>query len=204
MTSLTRAETDPARSLEISKTWSTSGWYRRVDILLTMRFEVSHSFACDPEVVAAALLDGAFQASLDTIGPLKERQVISQEATGDGAVVRRVRCILALELSEMAARMLGDADPAWVQVEKWDADSRTWTWEIEPEVHADLLSARGTTVISGDAEKATRTVVGDVRVHVPFYGGKVEGWIVKGISDAYDQEAERLTEWLESSTSREA
>jgi len=31
---------------------------------------------------------------------------------------------------------------------------------------------------------------------VPFYGSRVEGWIVKGMSDAYDEEAERLEAWL--------
>ncbi len=163
-----------------------------------MRFEVSHSFPFGPDEVAAALLDPAFQASLDTIGPLKERRVLSQEATLDGRVERRVRCVLELKLSGVAANLLGEADPAWIQAETWEADSRTWTWHIEPEVHGDLLSARGTTVIAGDAEKATRTVVGDLGVHVPLYGGKVEGWIVKGISEAYDEEAARLEEWLRS------
>lgn len=167
-----------------------------------MRFEVSHSFAFGPEVVAAALLDPAFEATLETIGPLKERKVLSQEATGDGLVERRVRCVLALKLSGMAAGLLGDADPAWIQVETWAADTMTWTWRIEPEVHAELLSAEGSTVIAGDTQKATRTVTGDVKVRVPLYGGKVEGWIVKGISEAYDEEATRLTEWLEADAAK--
>lgn len=167
-----------------------------------MRFEVSHSFAVGPEVVAAAVLDPAFQATLETIGSLKERKVLSQEATGDGLVERRVRCVLALRMSGMAASLLGDADPAWIQVETWAADTMTWTWRIEPEIHAELLSAAGSTVIGGEPEKAIRTVVGDVKVRVPLYGGKVEGWIVKGITEAYDEEATLLTEWLETSEKR--
>lgn len=162
-----------------------------------MRFEVAHSFAVDPDRLAAALLDREFQAQLTSIGKLRDRTVLSQAARGDGQVERRVRCVLGLELSGMAASVFGDADPAWVQVETWDAVTNTWTWTIEPEVHGALLSARGSTVISGDAEKATRTVAGEMKVHVPLYGGKVEGWIVQGISDAYDEEAARLTEWLE-------
>lgn len=163
-----------------------------------MRFEVSHSFVADPERVAAALLDPDFQASLKSVGSLKDREVLAQETTADGRVARRVRSVLELELSGMAGRLLGDADPAWVQVETWDATTQTWTWHIEPEVHDDLLSAQGTTVISGDAEKTTRTVAGEVKVHVPLYGGKVEGWIVRGITEAYDEEAARLASWLES------
>ena len=38
--------------------------------------------------------------------------------------------------------------------------------------------------------------LGMVKVSVPLYGGKVEGWIVEGIEQAYDEEAERLERWL--------
>ena len=43
----------------------------------------------------------------------------------------------------------------------------------------------------------SRTVTGEVKVRVPLYGGKVEGWIVNGVSRAYDEEAQRLAAWLE-------
>ena len=162
-----------------------------------MRFEVVHSFPAEADALAAALLDPAFQDQLGAIGPLRDRKVLSQDVTTDGRVERRVRCVLGLELSGMARKVLGDQDPAWVQAELWDPVARTWEWEIHPESHAELLTASGTTTVAGEAQKSTRAVVGEVKVHIPLYGGKVEGWIVKGISDAYDQEAERLTEWLE-------
>ena len=36
-----------------------------------------------------------------------------------------------------------------------------------------------------------------VKVKVPLYGGKVEGWIVDGLEHAYAEEAERLQAWLD-------
>jgi Protein of unknown function (DUF2505) len=52
--------------------------------------------------------------------------------------------------------------------------------------------------MEADGEKTVRRVTGTVKVRVPLYGGKVEGWIVDGLERAYEEEAERLAEWLES------
>lgn len=160
-----------------------------------MRFELSHSFAAPIDDVAAVLLDLDFQATLGDVGDLKERTLLSQEPHGDG-VVRRVRCVLGLEISGAAARFLGGAEPAWVQEEHWDPSTRTWEWVIHPEIAKDLLSARGEIALRDRGDHSVRSVTGEVRVHVPLYGGRVEGLIVEGITRAYDEEAERLMQWL--------
>ena len=161
-----------------------------------MRFELVHTFDPDPQVVARALLDRDFQDTLADVGSLKERVVLSQEGDGDGRVARRVRCVLELELSGTARRFLGDSDPAWVQEEHWDPETRRWDWVIHPEVAKELLSASGHTLLDEIESGTRRTVAGEVRVHVPIYGGRVEGWIVEGITGAYNEEAERLAQWL--------
>ena len=161
-----------------------------------MRFDLVHSFGASVDEVAATLLDPEFQASLADVGSLKERAVVSERRSDDGGVVREIRCVLALNVSGAAKRFLGDSDPAWIQEETWDPATRTWDWVVRPEVARELLSARGTTAVRGDDAKAERVVAGEVKVHVPLYGGRVESWIVEGIERAYDEEAERLTAWL--------
>lgn len=146
--------------------------------------------------MAQALLDPAFQASLSDVGSLAERTVLSQEERS-GVIVRRVRCVLDLEVSGMAKTILGDADPAWVEEAIWHPESMTWRWSIEPEVAAELLSAEGETVIGVEGDGSERLVRGTVKVRVPLYGGKVERWVVEGVSRAYDEEAERLRAWLD-------
>ena len=143
------------------------------------------------------MLDPGFQATLTDIGDLHHRAVLSVEDGPGGTLIRRVRCVLALDVSGMAKTVLGDADPAWVQEEVWAADRTHCEWTIHPEVAAELLSAEGTITLEDSDGKTVRTVAGDVRVRVPLYGGKVEGWIVKGVSRAYDEEAERVAAWLE-------
>jgi hypothetical protein len=161
-----------------------------------VRFELSHTFEPDPEVVARALLDPTFQTSLEGVGGLRERSVLSQEEESTGRIVRRIRCVLDVEISGAARRFLGDKPPSWVQEEHWDPATLRWDWVIEPEVAKELLSASGHTVLSSNGAATLRQVAGEVRVHVPIYGGRVEGWIVEGITRAYNEEAQRLGDWL--------
>lgn len=161
-----------------------------------MRFDLAHVFSAAPQEIASALLDPSFQASLSDIGSLADRTVLSQEEK-DGRIVRRVRCVLDIDIKGPAQKFLGEADPAWVEVAEWHDEEMTWRWHVEPEVAAHLLEARGTMKITPADEGGTlRSIEGDVKVKVPFYGGKVEGWVVEGLEHAYDEEAQRLADWL--------
>lgn len=162
-----------------------------------MRFDISHDFDAAPERVAELMLDPAFQKTLSDIGGLHDRHVLDRKHGADGSLIRNVRCVLALEVSGMARSMLGNSDPAWVQEERWDPSLRHCDWTIHPEVAAELLTASGTIDLTGATDRTTRSISGEVKVRVPLYGGKVEGWIVDGVTRAYDEESERIAAWLE-------
>ena len=162
-----------------------------------MDFEISHEFDASSDEVAEALLDEGFQDSLHDLGSLEVREVLDQQERKDGTVLRRTRCVLDVQITGAAQKFLGDQRPAWVEEAVWDPAQMSWSWTIVPEIAAELLDARGTISIDDDGEAATRTVAGSVKVKVPLYGSKVEGWIVDGIEAAYEEEADRLAEWLE-------
>lgn len=162
-----------------------------------MDFEITHQVAASPEVLAQALLDKDYQSSLHDIGALHERELLSQEEIGDGKVKRRVRCVLDIELNPTVRRLIGDGDPAWIEESIWHPDRLQWEWDIHPEIGGELLSAKGTIDIESSGDKAARHVRGHVKVRVPLYGGKVEGWIVDGLEAAYEEEADRLSAWIE-------
>ena len=162
-----------------------------------MRFDISHSFAADPDKVAAVLLDEDYQASLaDATSFLKSREVLSQDAHPDGRVRRRVRCVLGIDLGA-AKRFIEDGEPAWVEEATWHPDEMRWTWTISPEIAHGVLAASGEISLMPEREGTERVVAGDVKVRVPIYGSKVEAAIVRGLEQAYDDEADRLTAWLE-------
>jgi hypothetical protein len=164
-----------------------------------MEFEFHHTVPGEPEEVAEVLLDRKFQSSLSQLGALSERKVLSQKKV-DGLVVRRIRCVLDIDITGVAKKFLGNGDPAWVEEATWHPDDLLWTWEVHPEVGADLLEASGEIALEAARGGHTnRLVTGNIKVKVPVYGGKVEGWVVKGLESAYEDEAGHLTEWLESS-----
>jgi hypothetical protein len=167
-------------------------------ILPGVDFAFEHWFEAPPEAVAGALLDLDYQRSLSEIDVLSDREVLNQEEADDGRVVRRVRCVLGVDLGG-AKRFIGDSEPAWVEEARWDPATRKWEWLIHPEVAKELLSASGYIEIDGSEEESVRIVSGNVKVKVPLYGGKVEAAIVRGLETAYAQEAEKLAEWLDQS-----
>ena len=163
-----------------------------------MDFEISHPFDASPEELAEAILDEDFQHSLDDIGVLEKRHLLSQETLRDGTVHRRTRCVLGIQLNDIARRFTGGGEPAWVEDAVWHPERMEWEWQIEPEMAAHMLSASGTIAIIASGDGSERLVEGTLKVSgVPLYGSRVEGWILDGIRSAYDEEAERLADWLE-------
>lgn len=161
-----------------------------------MDFSLEHSFDAPVESLADALLDRKFQDSLGAVGHLRERKVLSQEKTPAGGVVRRTRCVLGIDVSGPARKLMGDGDPSWVEEATWDPAAFRWDWVVHPEVAEHLISASGTIDVADRGAGSTRRVTGRIKVHVPFYGGRVEGWIRDGIEAAYEEEAARLADWL--------
>lgn len=160
-----------------------------------MRFEVVHHFDAPAEAVANAMLDPDFQNSLGDVGRLAERTVLDQDTEG-GKVVRRTRCVLDIDVGGPAKAFIGDAEPAWIEVATWDPDSMTWSWVVEPEVAAELLEAHGKTTIEDNGDGSARRVTAEVKVRVPIYGGRVENKIAEELQSSYEEEAQRLEEWL--------
>lgn len=141
------------------------------------------------------MLDEDYQRSLKRLGKLR-RELLDQKARADGDVVRRTRCVMDIEISGIAKTFIGEGDPAWVEEATWNEEAMLWSFTIDPEIAKELLEAKGSIQLADDGDGALRTVEGRVKVKVPFYGSKVEGWIVEGLTDAYDEEAERLRAWL--------
>jgi hypothetical protein len=165
-------------------------------------FEIEHSLAAPPHRVADVLLDHGYQTHLgDHLGVFSHRSVLGQENLDHGRVRRRIRCVLELHLSGVARQLLGDADPAYVETAVWHPDDLRWDWTIEPDVAKDMLHAEGTIRLLPNGGGTARIVSGVVKIRVPIYGAKLEGWIVTGLREAYDEEAVRLAAWLSNPSS---
>ncbi len=142
------------------------------------------------------MLDEAYQRSLSNLPPLQSRELLSQDSTPEGTVLRKVRYVLGPVLPSGARQVLGDAEPAWVEEAIWHPIAMRWDWLIVPEVAKELLSSYGAIQVEPSGERSTRWVRGRVSVKVPLFGKRAERVIVDGIERAYDQEGRRLGAWL--------
>lgn len=163
-----------------------------------MDFRIEHALTAAPGHVAEVLLDRDFQNELgDHLDVISHRTVLDQKELPEGKVERRIRCVLQLHLGGTAKKFLGGADPAYVETAIWHPDEMRWDWSIEPEVAKELLDARGAIHLRANGTGTIRAVAGVVKVKVPLYGGKVEGFIVEGLEKAYAEEAASLQAWLD-------
>ena len=105
--------------------------------------------------------------------------------------------MLDIHITGAARGFIGTSEPAWIEEAIWHPERHQWEWVVKPEVAENLLDARGFVSLQDGSGTTARVVHGDVRVKVPLYGGKVEGWIVDGLEHAYAEEAERLQAWLD-------
>jgi hypothetical protein len=166
-------------------------------MLPDVRFELEQTIPASYDDVVTATLDERYQRSLTDLPPLEHRELIEQFEDGDGRTVRITRCTLAISSGGAVSKFIGDSDPAWKEEATWHPEDSHWEWHILPEVAKELLSAKGRIVLEERGDETVRTITGEVKVRVPLYGGRVEGWIVEGLEHAYGEEADRLVEWLE-------
>lgn len=91
----------------------------------------------------------------------------------------------------------GLTDPAFLSTLDAEGPIGTLaTHEIEPDHYADRLTASYRSVIRATDRGAERIVTGELKVHVPLVGGRVEKPIVAGLEQFAATQAEAFNRWL--------
>jgi hypothetical protein len=164
-----------------------------------MRFEVDQRLHAPLPAVESALLDPAFIDELKKLPKLGKLELLEQTTNGT-AIHRRVRYTFGGEVSA-AVRAVVDPDRlTWVEDSMIDRRTHVTTFTIEPDYYARLLEASGTIRLSPlPSDTATRREVdGNVTVHVPLVGRKVEQVIVNDLKDYLGKEGELVERWVAS------
>jgi hypothetical protein len=155
-------------------------------------FRIEQRFPAPLAVVEATLLDSTFAAGLVT-----RPQLLSEQR--DGTVVRRrVRHTFTGELSTAVTAVVDPHKLTWVDVGEHDLGTHRSTHRIEPDHYEGRLTCRYESVLVPEGDSTARIVTGELRVHMPFVGGRVERAIVSGLADHAVQEEEAMVAWLAS------
>ena len=147
-----------------------------------MKFEIVQDLSASPEALDGALVDPAFLVRMAELPKLGSAEVLTQERDGD--VVRQdVRYLFVAELSSAVTRVVDPKKLTWVERSVCDLAAHRTACEIRPDNYGGLLAGRYDAMIVATDGGARRTLTGDVKVKMPFVGGKVERAIVGGLEE---------------------
>jgi hypothetical protein len=160
-----------------------------------MDFEIRQRFDEPPLGTISGLTDPTFLSTLDAEGPIGTPAVADTDIE-DNTIVQRVRFKFVGNLPSAVTSVVDPDKLSWIEFSNWDLAELSATHEIEPDHYADRLTASYRSVIRATDRGAERIVTGELKVHVPLVGGRVEKPIVAGLEQFAATQAEAFNRWL--------
>jgi hypothetical protein len=160
-----------------------------------VRFEVIQRYDADAEAVTAAYADPDLYPTLVGLPKLGRIEVLGHDAS-PGRVKLRIRFAFTGDLPSAVTAVVDPHRLTWVQETDHDLATGTTTFRLVPDHYPDRLTASGTFVVAPTGSGCTRTVQGELKVHVLLVGGKAEGGIVGGLREYLTAEAPAVDAYL--------
>jgi hypothetical protein len=157
-----------------------------------VKIEASYEYDAPVAAVEAALLDPAFWKQL-RLANMAPPQVV---AASDGQIV--VHMVFAGTLNAIGRRVVGNQPIEWDQTITIDRAQHTGTLTLASRVRVNVTAeaALRFEALAGDGTR--QTLSGEMKVHIPLVGGKVESALGPGVRKSFDEEAASLRTWLTS------
>lgn len=156
-----------------------------------VKFSYEQRWTTNPDDVLEVYLDESFWSGLTGLSATSPPDVLDISRTGDRAVVR-LHYVLSVDLPKEAARFIDPDDVAWIEQTTWDLRTRVAKVEFIPDQAGKLLKASAGATLVPQGGDTVRDVHGEVKVHIPLLGGKVEKVVVEGVNDHLAEEAESV------------
>ncbi|PXY35091.1 hypothetical protein BAY59_06385 [Prauserella coralliicola] len=147
------------------------------------------------DVLAAQSGEDALRARLAEIGG-KNATLKDHTVTGDGVRYTLLQGVPAEKLPQ-AVRTIHKGDLVVQREHTWSGSGERYTGTIKAHVSGipGEITARTELTADGDGGSAQRTT-GEVKVRIPFVGGKLEGFIAEQVTSLLDSEAKFTAKWL--------
>jgi len=160
-----------------------------------VKFRIEQRIAAPLGAVEAALLNRDFVAATADLPKLGAPELLELERDGDRAH-ERIRYRFTAELSGAASRVVDPKKLTWVDDARFDLTAHTSRHRILPDNYADRLQATYDVALEPLGDSTRRVATGEITVHVPLVGGRVERAIVSGLEEHAAAEAELLGRWI--------
>lgn len=156
-----------------------------------MRFDVEQRFPADPAAVLAAYTTPAMYESLPRFGRITLLEVVDH-ATDGSTVDIALRYRFSAPLPSAATAVIDPDKLTWVQRTRFDLAARNDETRLDPDHYADKMEASTASEFEADGAGTLRRVRGELKVHVPLVGSRVERVIVDGLREHLGEEARLL------------
>jgi hypothetical protein len=160
-----------------------------------VKFRIEQRIPAPLAAVEAALLDRDFVAASADLPKLGAPELLELQRDGDRAH-QRIRYRFTAQLSGAVTRVVDPDKLTWVDDARYDLTSHTSRHRILPDNYADRLKATYDVALEPLGNSTRRLVTGELTVHVPLVGGRVEHAIVDGLEEHANAEAELLGRWI--------
>jgi Protein of unknown function (DUF2505) len=160
-----------------------------------LKFRIEQRIPAPLADVEAALLDRDFIAATADLPKLGAPELLEQRRD-DGRVHQRIRYRFTAQLSSAVTRVVDPAKLTWVDDATYDLTAHTGRHRILPDNYAARLEASYDVVLEAMGDSTHRLATGELKVHVPLVGGRVERAIVDGLEEHANAEGELLGRWI--------
>lgn len=160
-----------------------------------MEIRVVQRFPCSPQRLWAILRDAEFekesrkQADMDVV-------ILRSEERGN-MLFERFRITSHKELPALMRSATGADRLSYEQEMESDNLKFTTRWKILPSFAQDKVKCEGSSKLIATPDGCERIVTGDLKVSVPFVGGKIEQAIVSELEAGYAKTAQVISRFLQ-------
>lgn len=160
-------------------------------------FTARHEFDHPPAMVAAAMTDPDFVASLQ-LPDLGAPEVVEHRNDEHGTTIR-ARFRFVGHLDPIGRRILGN-DISWVQEVHVDRANAHGTLAVIPDAHRERMTFSGGYELDAHGGGTVRNLRGELSIKVPLISKRAEQQILPGLLRRIDLEADALRDWLARTT----
>ncbi|ANN20984.1 hypothetical protein SD37_38960 [Amycolatopsis orientalis] len=162
---------------------------------MASRIEHRTTFSADlASAWDAVASEAALRARLEQIGG-DDAELLEYVPAEDG-VRYKLRQGISSDKLPSAVRTLHRGDLVVEREQIWRAGGAGYTGGATASVHGVPGEITAKTSLTGDGEQTTLVNSGEVKVRIPFVGGKLENVIAEQVVKLLEREAEFVAKWL--------
>jgi len=147
-----------------------------------VRFHIEQRFGLSAQTVCDAMTDAGFASRMSGLPRLGRPELVERREDPD-RIVTLIRYAFVGDLNQAVRRVIDPARLSWVEEAVCDRTTLRTTFRILPDHYAQLIACQGTTTLTAVQGGTSRSTDGELKVHVPLVGAKVERAILSGLEE---------------------